>query len=94
MNITATKGRVTYTNRNFSGVGAAQLLKVGEELAAKIPDDWRVVVTAGPYRAADVSYYIKHEEKTVELDFYSVNPGLHYLPELFEEVASKIEVKP
>ena len=50
-------------------------LEVATDIADAIDDQWRVVITMGPYRAHNIHYDLKPESRIVHLDFYSVRPA-------------------
>ena len=45
-----------------------------------------VVISMGPYRFYDVKYSVNKEKRIIALDFYSVNPGLTFMPEVIAEL--------
>ena len=53
-------------------------LDVASNIADAIDDDWRVVITMGPYRGHNIHYELKPESRIVHLDFYSVRPAAGY----------------
>lgn len=53
-------------------------LEIATDIADAIDDDWRVVITMGPYRGYNVHYDLKPESRIVHLDFYSVRPAAGY----------------
>lgn len=87
---TSFDGRVAYEDIELSGIGAEDMRRAGERLLDVLPSDWKVKVTAGPYRFYSVRYEIVRDEKTVLLDFYSVRPGFDDMKALCMEVRDKL----
>lgn len=53
-------------------------LEVATDIVDSIDDDWRVVITMGPYRGYNVHYDLKPESRIVHLDFYAARPAAGY----------------
>jgi hypothetical protein len=53
-------------------------LEVATDIANAIHDEWRVVITMGPFRGYNIHYNIEPESRIVHLDFYSVRPAAGY----------------
>lgn len=49
-------------------------LEIATTIADRIDDDWRIVITIGPYRPHNLQYQIIPDSHIVQLDFYSVRP--------------------
>jgi hypothetical protein len=49
-------------------------LEVATTIADAIDEDWRIVITMGPYRGYNIHYDLKPDARIVHLDFYSVRP--------------------
>ena len=86
---TSLDGRVTYKDIDYTWLTAEDMRKAGEKVAEAMPG-WTVVVDGGPYRGYDVAYTMKREEKIIELDFYSSNPGLDRMDEVIEEMRGRL----
>ena len=67
-------------------VESENLLKAGAAVAESVPEEWSVVVTAGPYRGYDVHYEVHDDKRLIYLDFYSVRPGYHHLADVIEDI--------
>jgi len=52
--------------------------QVAGDIADAIDDDWRVVITIGPYRPYNIQYNLEPDSNIVHLDFYSVRPATGY----------------
>ena len=63
-----------------------KLLKAAAAVAESVPEDWDVVVTAGPYRGYDVSYEVNSESRHIHLDFYSIRPGFQHLADVIQDI--------
>jgi len=67
-------------------------LEVAVDIADAIDDEWRVVITMGPYRSHNIHYDLKTEANIVHLDFYSVRPvGGYDLTKVISHIQSGIE---
>ncbi|OYR49585.1 hypothetical protein [Halorubrum sp. Eb13] len=53
-------------------------LEVANDIADALDDQWRVVITMGPYRGYNIHYDLKPDSHIVHLDFYSVRPATGY----------------
>ena len=84
------QGRIKVQRRDFNLLSHGDMVAVGEDVAKSIPSDWKVVVTAGPWRDYGIQYELLYKQRVVLVDCYSANPQLYYLPQLIEEVITKI----
>ena len=64
-------------------------MEVATAIADAINDNWRVLITMGPYRSHNIHYDLMPESCIVHLDFYSVRPAAGYD---LQEVISDIKV--
>lgn len=67
-------------------------LEIVVAIADHINDDWRVVITMGPYRAYNLQYKILSDSHIVRLDFYSVRPhgGEYDIETVIDDIQSGI----
>lgn len=67
-------------------------LEIAVAIADHINDDWRVVITMGPYRAYNLQYEILSDSHIVRLDFYSVRPhgGEYDIETVIDDIQSGI----
>lgn len=61
------------------------VLKAGRKVADAFPE-WDIVITYGPYRGYDVQYRVNRQSKSINLDFYSVRPGVQYIDDVIRDI--------
>lgn len=87
---TSMDGRVRYNTGNYSGIGSIEMRSVGEKVAAAFPE-WTVEVDAVAHYGLgpELWYEVSGGSKTIKVFFYSVQPGLSYVPDMIEELKAK-----
>lgn len=78
------------TPKVLPSINTRDLVIASAGVGKALPGDWTVVVTAGPHRGHDVEYVVDPENNRLHLDFYSVRPGYHHIPDLIEDVKQDI----
>lgn len=80
---------------NFVGGASGDLgdyeREVGKKIAKRLPANWTVSVTAGPWRAYDINGDIDRKKKVVNIDMYSVATPVN--PRYVDELARNAEAK-
>lgn len=90
--------RVEGTNAWFESNAAGKPIfnggevEVAKALAKEFPD-FEIQVTIGPYRFHDIAHEADIKHKLIKIDLYSVRPGIHYLPQVIEEIKAFIKKK-
>lgn len=74
---------------------SSYMKEVGQKFAKRLPADWKVKITAGPWRSYDINGDVDEKKKTVNIDMYSVaipvNP--RYVDEMVQNAEAKVVQK-
>lgn len=61
------------------------VVEAGRKVADEFPP-WDVVITIGPYRGYDVQWRSMPKSQSINLDFHSVRPGIHYIDNVIQDI--------
>lgn len=71
----ATEARVYWAEDASERLGDSRMVETAATLVERLPGEYSVVLTVGPWRPYDCAYAVNVERELVRLDYYSVRPG-------------------